>query len=287
MFKKKNNQPIINNNDEEPKHKLIEDVTLTQKTINVLKGINHFTNLWNLSLKYCHFHDDQAASELLKPLASFAYLGTLDLSYTDMTFKWLQHYIRPLSIQHLKLYGIPSFSFDDSQCKGFLIYCLPNVWMINDQFISFSERRHWHRYFSPSAAALSATADTHHFINKNNYVNPTNINNGGGGQYSLYVRMHYINPDNSYVPTSEQDDKFEKLGDIESLKKEEYSYFYNNNPINPNEDSVMSKLYDENENDNNKSKSKKLWSNKAKLLLSNMPKTFYMPMEQDKWRIKI
>eukprot|EP00833_Pecoramyces_ruminatium_P012570 jgi/Orpsp1_1/1186602/evm.model.d7180000051829.1 len=249
MYKKKTNQK---NDKQEPKHKLIEDVTLTQKTINVLKGIHHFPNLWNLSLKNCHFHDDQTASELLKPLASFAYLGTLDLSFTDITFEWLQRYIRPLSIQHLKLFGIPHFPFDDPLCRGFLIFCLPTAWMINDQFITFSERRHWHRYYSPSATALSVTADTHHFVsntnntinnnNNNNSINNANMNNGGG-QYSIYIRKYYINPESSYIPSSEQEEYFDKLGDIESMKKEEYNHFYNNNLIDPNED-LQNKLYD-------------------------------------------
>jgi len=222
-------------NSDEPKHTLIEDISITPKTINVLKGIHHFPNLWNLSLRNCRFHDDQTAGELLKPLNAFAYLGTLDLSFTDITFEWLQRYIRPLSIQHLKLYGIPDFIFDDPQCRGFLIFCLPLVWMINDQFITFSERRFWHRYYSPSAAALSVMAETHHFSNTPSTNDKPNINNtttnstAGAGQYSLYIRKHYINPESSYIPSDEQEAIYDTLGDIESIKRKEYDYFYGNN----------------------------------------------------------
>ncbi|ORX43620.1 hypothetical protein BCR36DRAFT_303504 [Piromyces finnis] len=226
-----------NDNSKELKHTLVEDITITPKTINVLKSINHFTNLWNLSLKNCRFYNDQTACELLKPLNAFAYLGTLDLSYTDITFEWLQRYIRPLSIQHLKLYGIPDFIFDDPPCRGFLIFCLPLVWMINDQFITFSERRFWHRYYSPSATALSVTSDTHHFgntssINDNININPNNNittnSTVGAGQYSSYIRKHYINPESYYIPSNEQEG-FDTFKDIESIKRKEYEYFYSNN----------------------------------------------------------
>ncbi|ORX75843.1 hypothetical protein BCR32DRAFT_249224 [Anaeromyces robustus] len=222
---------INNGKDQEPKHKLIESISLTQKNINVLKNIHHFPNLWNISLRNCQFNEDQTTSELLKPLSAFAYLGTLDLSFTNITFEWLQKYIRPLSIQHLKLYGIPYFPFDNPQCRGFLIFCLPNVWMINDQFITFAERRFWHRYYSPSSdTTVSSTTENRHFNNTNINAN-TNNNLAGAGQYSIYIRKYYINPDSSYIPSEEQEE-YEKLGDIESIKKEEYNKFYNNN-INP------------------------------------------------------
>ncbi|OUM60638.1 hypothetical protein PIROE2DRAFT_13543 [Piromyces sp. E2] len=236
MLKKKQfSKNSSNKNLDEPKHSLVEDISITPKTINVLKGIHHFPNLWNLSLRNCHFHDDQTAGELLKPLNAFAYLGTLDLSYTDITFEWLQRYIRPLSIQHLKLYGIPDFIFEDPPCRGFLIFCLPLVWMINNQFITFSERRFWHRYYSPSAAAISAMSNTHHFVNNtptiNDNINLSNTTTNatvGAGQYSTYIRKHYINPESSYIPSDEQEEIFDTLGDVESIKRQEYDYFYGN-----------------------------------------------------------
>ncbi|KAJ3333585.1 hypothetical protein HDU76_006326 [Blyttiomyces sp. JEL0837] len=207
------------------------------------RQLRRFESLWSLSLYgYTSLQDSD-----LSAISSFAALGFLDLSATDINLKMLQQHFRCIHIFRLHLFNCPNlnkivsenpkrlqtitdpnliivdrntqgllrekFAPKPEELHGFLTLILPDAWCINGIVSLVEQRRYWEDYFS----------------------------RGGKGQWSVLIQMYYI-AEKQFVPTR-------------TRMKEEANA------------------------------ARTIWTTTARLNLDRLPTVFNMPMEQDIFRI--
>lgn len=105
-----------------------------------------FRNLWEICFAFC-----SSLPKDLEALSSFACLGFLDISFTNINLKQIQTVFSKLNIIKLNCVGCPNLAENEfSIRRGFLIEILPLTWTLNEMYITYAERQHWKKYFSSS-----------------------------------------------------------------------------------------------------------------------------------------
>jgi hypothetical protein len=137
------------------------------KSTSLLKTVTvKYPHLWEISL--CNV-PRLATNDLLSFLSHFIALGFLDLSFTDVTLDTLQKALRHTTVMSLHIFQCESLELNEIGSKtlaldssyGFLIYSLPLTWCINGNFVSFTERKHWTRYWETGPGKHSAIYRMH------------------------------------------------------------------------------------------------------------------------------
>jgi hypothetical protein len=111
--------------------------------INSGASVNYLSklkNLWIISFAYCNLPVD------ISPLKEYACLGFVDISYSSLNLKQLQEAFKQTHILRLNCINVPHFK-DLQHYRGFIIYTLPNVWILDGLYISNSETSKWSEFF--------------------------------------------------------------------------------------------------------------------------------------------
>jgi hypothetical protein len=91
-----------------------------------------FHNIWVISFAYCKPLPD------ITPLTHYVALGFLDLSYTNVSFRALQSALNRTHIIRFNCVGCKLIqSVETEYNRGFLMFVVPNIWILNGIFISW------------------------------------------------------------------------------------------------------------------------------------------------------
>lgn len=113
-------------NEEEQHHQSgpIEKVHIIYKE-SFTNITTRFTSLWMISFAYC----DPLPSII--PLSHFQALGFVDFSFTNVTFKTMQKALKRTHVLRLNCFGCKNIMSEGTSFnRGFLLFVVPNVWIL-------------------------------------------------------------------------------------------------------------------------------------------------------------
>ncbi|KAI8929944.1 hypothetical protein BC831DRAFT_547245 [Entophlyctis helioformis] len=247
-----------------------------------IASMSAFRSLWILSLAYC----DPLPSNLAS-LSSFACLGFVDLSYTRISWKTLQQSLRSVQILRLHTFGCHNLS-DDTQPsapstasallppsslhRGFLIFVLPRVWVLDGIFVTWIERQKWTRHFTDDAKGLfSALARKWKLVDCRVFV-PSRLKTG----ITTFGKHHVAEPwEDAYVadrPESQDSASDGGASDADS----------------PNESADEELAHSEMEcrRSRHRKEQRTIWTSQARQWIRDIPVSFTMAVDLDLWRLR-
>ncbi|KAI9099939.1 hypothetical protein DFS34DRAFT_616538 [Phlyctochytrium arcticum] len=119
----------------------IEHLTITSNNLKPLQNVVAYTSLWTLSLSGCR----NLPLHHLDFISAFQALGLLDLSFTSIDFLTLQKSLRSVKILQLRCIGCPNLLLSEGppERRGFAVFTLPEVWMLDGVVVTWDERKKW------------------------------------------------------------------------------------------------------------------------------------------------
>ncbi|KAL2915663.1 hypothetical protein HK105_204848 [Polyrhizophydium stewartii] len=116
-----------------------------------------FRSLWIISLAYC-----DPLPTCMHALSSFVCLGLVDVSFTRINWKTLQQGFGRTQILRFNCFGCAFLDTLDAGGtggksrfnRGFLIFVLPHVWVLDGVYVCWVERQRWQRFFMAEAGGV-------------------------------------------------------------------------------------------------------------------------------------
>ena len=143
---------------------------LAISTKNKISLLNHirtdFCDLWSISLHFLTLSESD-----LFPLKSIAALGFLDISYSKISLEALISSIHSIQILEFHYFGCFS-SYEEEYTRGFLVYCLPDVWSLNGVVINCIEKSQMQKYFEVGMGRFSEIYRKH-YIHHSEFLSST------------------------------------------------------------------------------------------------------------------
>lgn len=111
----------------------------------IFQSLSRYTSLWNLSFAYC----DPLPLNLTS-ITYFPCLGTVNFSHTNIDFRILQSVLHKTQVINLSVYGCAKIQAPEGEAanRGFILFVLPLVWVLNGVYITWIERKRWNVYFT-------------------------------------------------------------------------------------------------------------------------------------------
>lgn len=140
---------MLNFEDEAQDDKVIQKIHIRQKEL-FTNITSRFHSLWIISFAYC----DPLPS--ITPLSHFKALGFLDLSYTKVTFKEIQKGLKRTHLLRLNCFGCKMIQsvHGPASNRGFLLFVVPHVWVLDGVFVTYVERQKWRKFFTADTQGI-------------------------------------------------------------------------------------------------------------------------------------